>query len=97
MAVLVPYFLFTVAYWAAGGRNEYGGSYIYPVLNWDNLPLTIPFVMGILTVGVIFFHTLVWTFHLLRDGVISCANKDVIGGVELHNNIKHQSLPNNPA
>ncbi|EFX69513.1 hypothetical protein DAPPUDRAFT_300907 [Daphnia pulex] len=55
MAVLVPYFLFTVAYWAAGGHNEYGGSYIYPVLNWDNLPLTIPFVMGILTAGVIFF------------------------------------------
>ncbi|EFX69514.1 hypothetical protein DAPPUDRAFT_258434 [Daphnia pulex] len=77
LAVFLPYVTFSIIYWAAGGRRENGIPAIYPVLNWDNLPLTIPFVLAGLTVGVFFGHALVWALHLLRDRVLrTCTTKD---------------------
>lgn len=35
--VFLAYVAFTAIYWAAGGRTETGSSYIYSVLNWEDL------------------------------------------------------------
>uniref|UniRef100_A0A0P5H5V0 Rost n=1 Tax=Daphnia magna TaxID=35525 RepID=A0A0P5H5V0_9CRUS len=73
-AIFVPYVVFTVIYWAAGGRRENGISAIYPILDWDNLSVTIPCVTVGLTLGLLFIHGFVWMLHLLRDRVIACVN-----------------------
>lgn len=65
--VILAYVAFSAIYWAAGGVNSDGLSYIYPVLNWDNLSLTVPFV----TIGMLIIlpivHALLWSLHQLRD------------------------------
>lgn len=72
LVVLMAYVAFSAIYWAAGGREPSGLSYIYPVLDWENLGLTVPFVAVGLFVGVPVVHTLFWGLHLLRD---SCFTK----------------------
>ena len=73
LAALGPYVVFSAIYWAVGGRRENGLSYIYPILNWENLSLTVPFVTVGLMVGLPIVHGLIWSLHLLRDRVIRCA------------------------
>lgn len=67
--VWLAYIAFSSIYWAAGGVNEDGDSYIYPVLDWDNLSLTVPFVTVGLFVALPIVHTFLWALHLLRDYV----------------------------
>lgn len=74
-AALGPYVVFSAIYWAAGGRRENGLSYIYPILNWENLSLTVPFVLVGLTIGLPLVHGVIWSLHVLRDRVIQCARK----------------------
>lgn len=64
---LLAYTAFSVIYWAAGGRTKYGVTYIYSVLNWNNLGLTIPFVCIGLFVGIPIVHVILWALHKLRD------------------------------
>lgn len=75
LAALVPYVIFSVIYWAAGGRRENGISFIYPVLNWENLELTAPFLVIGLTIGLPLVHGLIWTLHLLRDRILTRFNE----------------------
>lgn len=66
----LAYLAFSAIYWAAGGLNPGGYSYIYPVLDWDNLGLTVPFVVIGLFVALPIVHTLLWGLHLLRDFIV---------------------------
>lgn len=38
------YLIFTLVYWAAGGTTPDGGTAIYPIMDWENLQVTLPFV-----------------------------------------------------
>jgi hypothetical protein len=62
-----------------GGRSERKRtllySFIYPILNWENLSLTVPFVLVGLTIGLPLVHGVIWSLHVLRDRVIQCARK----------------------
>lgn len=73
--VIIPYFVFSLIYWAAGGRRENGLSYLYPVLNWDNLSVTMPCVTVGLVVGLPTVHGAMWALHWLRDRTISFTNQ----------------------
>lgn len=75
LAALVPYTVFSIIYWAAGGRRENGLSYIYPILNWENLHLTIPFVLVGLTIGLPLVHCFIWSLHLMRDYLLTRFNE----------------------
>lgn len=76
LAALIPYVTFSAIYWAAGGTRENGLSYIYPILNWENLSLTVPFLMMGLIFGLPFVHGIIWSLHLLRDRLIRCCKCD---------------------
>ncbi|XP_042870204.1 protein rolling stone-like [Penaeus japonicus] len=39
------YAAFTLVYWAVGGTTPEGNAAIYPILDWDNLTVTLPFVI----------------------------------------------------
>ena len=65
--IMLAYVAFTAIYWAAGGRTDQGLSYIYPVTNWENLKLTVPFVIVGLFVVLPLVHSLLWLLHQLRD------------------------------
>lgn len=65
--IMLAYVAFTAIYWAAGGRTDQGLSYIYPVTNWENLSLTVPFVIIGLVVVLPVVHALLWLLHQLRD------------------------------
>lgn len=65
--VILAYVAFSVIYWVAGGVNSNGDTYIYPVLDWDNLGLTVPFVTIGLFVAIPVVHALFWGLHQLRD------------------------------
>jgi hypothetical protein len=67
LVVILAYIAFSSIYWAAGGVNSNGNSYIYPVLDWDNLGLTVPFVTIGLFIALPVVHTLLWSLHKLRD------------------------------
>ena len=67
--VILAYVAFSAIYWAAGGVNSEGKTYIYPVLDWDNLGLTVPFVCVGLFVAIPVVHALFWGLHQLRDYV----------------------------
>lgn len=68
--VILAYVAFSAIYWAAGGVNSDGLSYIYPVLNWDNLSLTVPFVTIGLFIVLPILHALLWSLHKFRDNVV---------------------------
>ncbi|KZS20165.1 putative Rolling stone [Daphnia magna] len=74
LAIFIPYGVFSVIYWAAGGRRENGMSAIYPLLDWDNVSVTLPRVTVGLILGLLFIHGLVWALHLFRDRVLNCVN-----------------------
>ena len=67
LVVLVPYTAFSIIYWSVGGTRENGASYIYPVLNWNNLSLSVPFVVSAALFKVPLIHGFIWALHLLRD------------------------------
>ena len=78
LVILLAYTGFTAIYWAAGGRTDTGSSYIYPVTNWENLKLTLPFVVIGLFVVLPIVHFLFWLLHQLRDFCFrSCHKKDL--------------------
>lgn len=64
------YVVFSVIYWAAGGRNSNGSPYIYPVTNWANPGLTVPLVMGTVLVFIPLIHAFLWVLHQLRDWLL---------------------------
>ena len=76
LAALGPYVIFSAIYWAAGGRRENGLSYIYPILNWENLSLTVPFVTVGMMIGLPLVHGLIWSLHYLRDRTMYCAKNE---------------------
>lgn len=79
----LAYIAFSSIYWAAGGVNPSGNSYIYPVLNWDNLDLTAPFVVIGLFVALPIVHALLWGLHLLRDFAVGrCVKQKCDGQME---------------
>lgn len=43
---------------------------IYPILNWENLDLTIPFVLFALAVILPVIHCFIWALHILRQRTI---------------------------
>ncbi len=70
LVLFVAYVAFSLIFWAVDGRNENGLSYIYPILNWNNLGLTVPIVF----IGLVFvlpvFHCFFWILHQWRDRCI---------------------------
>lgn len=75
LVVLLTYVAFSSIYWAAGGRNEDGLSYIYPILDWENLNLTIPFLCIGFFVALPIAQFLIWIMHQLRNRIFSTAGK----------------------
>nr|XP_054767521.1 protein rolling stone-like [Lytechinus pictus] len=44
----LTYALFSLIFWAAGGVDPYGNRYIYPILNWEDIPgLTCAYMLGL--------------------------------------------------
>lgn len=39
------YLIFTLIYYYAGGLTPDGGTAIYPIMDWENLSVTVPFVV----------------------------------------------------
>ena len=89
LLIFLAYTAFSAIYWAAGGRNEDGLSYIYPVLDWENLGLTIPFVSIGLVIALPIAHFFIWALHLLRDWCCKTLSlkikTNVQSGIELSN------------
>lgn len=44
-AYLFIYMVFSLIYWAVGGKTSGGDTAIYPILDWDNLRVTLPFIV----------------------------------------------------
>ena len=74
LVALLAYTAFSAIYWAAGGRDSNGLSYIYPILNWENLKLNVPFATIGLIVLLPIVHIMLWVLHLLRDWAFSKTN-----------------------
>ena len=77
MVIMLAYTAFTAIYWAAGGHTDTGSSYIYPVTNWENLQLTLPFVIIGLFVVLPIVHFLLWLLHQLRDFCFRSCQEDL--------------------
>ena len=67
LLVLLSYVVFSAIYWAAGGVTERGLTYIYPILNWEDLSTTGPVVSIGCFVALPLLHASIWALHLLRD------------------------------
>ena len=67
LVLFVAYVAFSLIFWAVDGRNENGLSYIYPILNWNNLGLTVPIVFIGLVFALPVFHCFFWILHQWRD------------------------------
>ncbi|XP_071491361.1 protein rolling stone-like [Diadema antillarum] len=70
------YIVFTVIYWAAGGVNSWGGTAIYPILDWGEIPgLTCAYVLAIaLAIGVI--QCIVYALFRLRVYISMKCNRN---------------------
>ena len=66
----LPYALFTIIYWGAGGTDSDGNRYIYVALNYDESRLSILFVFGLIPAGFIIF-LIIFLLAWLRDAVYS--------------------------
>lgn len=66
MAYALIYITFTLIYWAAGGVNSEGKTYIYSTLNWDNVKSTLPLVVGVVFFAVPLLQAIIWSGFLLR-------------------------------
>ena len=42
---LLTYVTFTIIYYFAGGTTEDGNHAIYPITDWENLKVTLPFII----------------------------------------------------
>ncbi|KAK8407701.1 hypothetical protein O3P69_002327 [Scylla paramamosain] len=62
------YLIFTLVYWAAGGTTPEGGTAIYPIMDWENLQVTLPFVACCAVFSPIMQAT-VWAVHQARVAV----------------------------
>ncbi|XP_013382251.1 protein rolling stone [Lingula anatina] len=61
------YLIFAPIYWAAGGLNEHGGTYIYPLLDYGNkLGLAIGSSLGTVFVAVPLVQLLLFGLYKLR-------------------------------
>ncbi|XP_053628688.1 protein rolling stone isoform X2 [Cherax quadricarinatus] len=45
LCFMIVYLVFTLIYWAVGGTTPDGKSAIYPIVDWDNLSVTLPFII----------------------------------------------------
>lgn len=61
------YLIFTLIYWAAGGTTPEGGTAIYPIMDWNNLKVTIPFVVCCAVFSPV-MQGLVWLIYQARIG-----------------------------
>lgn len=59
------YLIFTLIYYAAGGTDKHGNSYIYKILNWDNPGATMIIVVGIIVLAVI-LHSSACIIQIVR-------------------------------
>eukprot|EP00057_Strongylocentrotus_purpuratus_P000938 XP_001187320.2 PREDICTED: protein rolling stone [Strongylocentrotus purpuratus] len=60
------YTVFSLIFWAAGGVDPYGNRYIYPILNWEDIPgLTCAYLLG-LAVVLFVVQCLMYTLYRLR-------------------------------
>ncbi|XP_023344679.1 uncharacterized protein LOC111713920 [Eurytemora carolleeae] len=65
----IVYVIFNVIFWAAGGTNDKGEDFVYPVLNWTENPGTSAgLIFGALLVLICIHYILVGLTHL-RDKV----------------------------
>ncbi|CAK1540209.1 unnamed protein product [Leptosia nina] len=69
------YLFFTVIYWAAGGTDQFGHSFIYPMIDWNN--------PGVAAIAVVFCAILIIILHVLisfltagRDAVAKWYRKE---------------------
>ena len=61
------YALFNVIYWAAGGTNPVGRTWIYEVFDWEKRPvLASVYIVLWLFVGVIVFQVILFLVYKLR-------------------------------
>lgn len=67
---VVSYFIFTLIYWAAGGRDPKGFPYIYTITNWANPSFSIPLAVCTVLIVVPLIHTFVWTLHQVRNWLL---------------------------
>ncbi|XP_072329075.1 protein rolling stone-like [Scyliorhinus torazame] len=74
----VMYIIFTVIYWAAGGTNLRGKSYIYRSLNYGEHPgQATGYIFLGTCVAIPLLQFLVWNLHLLRRHLyLKCNRKD---------------------
>ncbi|XP_071944328.1 protein rolling stone-like [Antedon mediterranea] len=70
------YLFFTVIYWVAGGTDINGNTYIYPIIDYENEPVTA--VLSILgcVAGAFVCQVLLWLIYNLR---LKIASKLIIG------------------
>ncbi|XP_067621793.1 protein rolling stone isoform X2 [Eurosta solidaginis] len=54
MLLPIIYYVFTVVYYTAGGLDEYGNPYIYPILDWKTPERTITTFAGVFLLYVIY-------------------------------------------
>lgn len=73
----VIYVIFSVIYWAAGGREPYNnGNFVYEVLDYGNEPGTaVGAALGMVLVVLPVMHTIVWALSKLRDKL--CLSDDI--------------------
>lgn len=58
------YTVFSLIFWAAGGVDPYGNRYIYPILNWEDIPgLTCAYLLGL---AVVLFVVQCFMYSLYR-------------------------------
>ncbi|XP_050726900.1 protein rolling stone-like isoform X2 [Eriocheir sinensis] len=65
---MTVYLVFTLIYWAAGGTTPDGFTAIYPIMDWDNLSVTLPFVVCCVIFSP-FMQGLVWGVYRARVAV----------------------------
>jgi hypothetical protein len=70
IALGLCYSAFTAVYYAFGGTNRLGFSYIYAILNWD-FPTRAAIVTFFTLTFEIFIFFIMWCLHLLRLKVAS--------------------------
>lgn len=79
---LITYLLFTVIYWAAGGTTPEGGTAIYPIMDWDNLKVTLPFVFCTAIFSPV-MQGVVWLIYKARQELrrSCCGGKATVGSI----------------
>ncbi|KAK7083844.1 hypothetical protein SK128_024376 [Halocaridina rubra] len=94
---MVVYLIFTLIYWAVGGKTPEGSTAIYPIMDWDNLKVTIPFVVCCAVFSPV-MQGIVWLIYQARLAVRDncCGGKSVGAGIP-HENTMDGILGRDPS